>query len=112
MKNVLILGASGNIGTHVTTLLANQDDVNLTLFVRNARRLKSKAANSKVVEGDVLNYGQLKTAVSGQDIVFAGLSGDLESMARNIVKAMNETGVKTLISSVRLVFIIPLYQPS
>lgn len=95
MKHVLILGASGNIGTQVTNLLANEADVTLTLFVRNARRLKNKPANSMVVEGDVLDYEQLKQAITGQDIVVAGLSGDLESMARNIVKAMDERGQTT-----------------
>jgi uncharacterized protein YbjT (DUF2867 family) len=50
-----------------------------------------------VVEGDVLNYDQLKAAVAGQDIVYANLAGDLERMAQHIVRAMNETGVKRLI---------------
>ncbi len=40
---------------------------------------------------------QLKEAITGQDIVYANLSGDLEAMAKNIVKAMDETGVKKLI---------------
>jgi uncharacterized protein YbjT (DUF2867 family) len=32
--------------------------------------------------------------VAGQDVVYANLSGDLEAMAKNIVRAMDETGVK------------------
>ena len=36
-------------------------------------------------------------AIKGQDIVYANLAGDLESMAINLVRAMNETGVKKLI---------------
>jgi uncharacterized protein YbjT (DUF2867 family) len=35
--------------------------------------------------------------MKGQDIVYANLSGDLEAMAKNIVKAMDETEVKKLI---------------
>jgi len=35
--------------------------------------------------------------MAGQDIVYANLSGDLEAMATNIVRAMDETGVKKLI---------------
>ncbi|SNC65284.1 NAD(P)H-binding [Hymenobacter gelipurpurascens] len=97
MKNVLILGAGGNIAKQVTALLAGEKDINLTLFVRSAGRLRSTPANARVVEGDVLNYAQLKEAVTGQDIVYANLSGDLERMAQNIVKAMEETGVKHLI---------------
>lgn len=98
MKNVLILGAGGNIATHVINILTAQDDINLTLFLRNKSRLRnSNTSKHRIIEGDVLDYKQLKQAVSGQDIVYANLAGDLESMARNIVMAMDETGVKRLI---------------
>lgn len=97
MKKVLVLGASGNIARQVTALLAQEANIELTLFARNARRLRSTPANARVVEGDVLNYDQLKAAVTGQDIVYANLSGNLETMAKNIVLAMTETGVKHLI---------------
>ncbi|MBC6989600.1 NAD(P)H-binding protein [Hymenobacter sp. BT491] len=97
MKNVLILGASGTIAQHVTALLVKEDDVQLTLFVRSARRLHHSPALARVVEGDVLNYAQLKEAVAGQDIVYANLSGDLGRMAQNIVRAMQETGVRKVI---------------
>ncbi len=39
----------------------------------------------------------MKEAIAGQDVVYANLSGDLEAMAKNIVRAMGETGVKKLI---------------
>lgn len=98
MKNVIILGASGNIAKHVTDILVKKDDINLTLFLRDARRLRNKdVSRSRIVEGDVLNFNQLKEAIAGQDIVYANLSGDLEAMAKNIVRAMNETEVKKLI---------------
>ena len=98
MKHVIILGASGNIAKHVIDSLVKKDDVNLTLFLRNKSRLRNKdVTHCHIVEGDVLNFGQLKDAITGQDIVYANLSGDLEMMAKNIVKAMNETGVKKLI---------------
>ncbi len=97
MKNVLILGASGTIATHVIGLLASKKDIQLTLFVRSARRLRQPPANARVVEGDVLNYRQLQAAVAGQDVVYANLAGDLERMARHMVQAMTETGVRKLI---------------
>ena len=66
--------------------------------MRNKRRLRNKdIANSRIVEGDVLNFNQLKEAIAGQDIVYANLAGDLEAMAKNIARAMDETGVKKLI---------------
>lgn len=98
MKHVIILGANGNIATHVINLVSSRDDIKLTLFARNKRKLRTNnLANARIVEGDVLNYEQLKAAIAGQDIVYANLAGDLEQMARNIVKAMDENGVKRLI---------------
>ena len=98
MKDIIILGASGNIAEHVIDILAEDNDINLTLFLRNARRLTNKnVSKSRIVEGDVLDYQQLKEAIAGQDIVYANLAGDLEVMAKNIVKAMQETGVKRII---------------
>jgi uncharacterized protein YbjT (DUF2867 family) len=98
VKNVIILGASGNIAKHVTDILATKNNIQLSLFLRNAKRLGNKdVSNCRVIEGDVLNFDQLKEAIKGQDIVYANLSGDLEAMAKNIVKAMEETGVKKII---------------
>jgi uncharacterized protein YbjT (DUF2867 family) len=99
MKNVIILGASGNIAKHVIDILSTKDDVNLILFLRNKNRLSNKnISKCKIVEGDVLNYDRLKNAITGQDIVYANLAGDLEAMAKNIVKAMKETGIKRIIA--------------
>lgn len=98
MNNVIILGASGNIAKHVIDLLVKRDDINLTLFLRDKSRLRNKdVSGCRILEGDVLNFNQLKDAIAGQDIVYANLSGDLEAMAKNIVRAMEETGVKKLI---------------
>jgi uncharacterized protein YbjT (DUF2867 family) len=98
MKNVIILGASGNIAKHVVDMLVKKDDINLTLFLRNVRRLRNKDISTfRIIEGDVLDYPKLKAAIKGQDIVYANLAGDLERMAKNIVKAMEETEVKRLI---------------
>src|SRR6266498_4644062 len=98
MKNVIILGASGNVAKHVIDILAKKDDINLTLFLRNKNKLRNKdVSKARIIEGNVLDYDQLKDAIQGQDIVYANLAGDLEVMAKNIVKAMDETGVKKLI---------------
>lgn len=98
MKNVIVLGASGNIAKHVIEILMKQDDINLILFLRNRSRLRNMdVSRCRIVEGDVLDYTQLKEAIAGQDIVYANLAGDLEAMAKNIVTAMEETAVKKII---------------
>jgi len=98
MKNVIILGASGNIARQVTEILVKNEDINLTLFLRNKSRLRNNdISKSRIIEGNVLDFNILKSAITGQDIVYANLAGDLEGMAKNIVKAMEATGVKKLI---------------
>lgn len=92
MKNVIIIGASGNIAQRVTDILLDREDVQLTLFVRNARRLGNKdLPGASVVEGDALHYDGLRDAIAGQDIVYINLAGDLEAMTKNVVRAMRET---------------------
>ena len=98
MKNVLILGANGNIASKVIDLLMKKDVVRLNLFLRNQRRLRNRLNdNCRIIEGDVLNLNDLREAMTGIDIVYANLAGDLEQMARNIVNTMDEKSVKRLI---------------
>jgi uncharacterized protein YbjT (DUF2867 family) len=99
MKHVIILGASGNIAGHVIDILGRKDDINLTLFLRNKNRLRDRdVSKCRIIEGNVLEYSQLKEAIKGQDIVYVNLAGDLEAMAKHIVKAMKETGVQRIIA--------------
>ena len=99
MTNILILGAHGQIARVATDLFLKQTDVRLTLYLRNARRLKlaGHADRVRVVEGDVLDAKALEAAMSGQDVVYANLAGQLEQQARCIVQAMKKAGLKRLI---------------
>jgi uncharacterized protein YbjT (DUF2867 family) len=99
MTNILILGAHGQIARVATDLFLKRTDVRLTLYLRNARRLKltGRADRVRVVEGDVLDAKALESAMAGQNVVYANLAGQLEQQARCIVKAMEKTGLKRLI---------------
>jgi uncharacterized protein YbjT (DUF2867 family) len=99
MTNILILGAHGQIARVATDLFLKRTDARLTLYLRNARRLKlsGHANRVRVVEGDVLDAKTLEAAMAGQDVVYANLAGQLEQQARCIVKAMEKTGIKRLI---------------
>jgi uncharacterized protein YbjT (DUF2867 family) len=99
MKNLIIIGASGSLAAYVIEELQKQKDVHLTLFLRNKNRLHNRnLSNATIVEGDVMDYGVLKNAIKGQDIVYVNLAGNLEAMSKNIVKAMQETPVKRIIA--------------
>jgi uncharacterized protein YbjT (DUF2867 family) len=99
MKNVLIIGASGSLASYVIDELIKQKDVHLTLMLRHKNRLQHHIlANTTVVEGDVMNYALWKEAIQGQEIVYVNLAGEIEAMAKDIVKAMHETGVKRIIA--------------
>jgi uncharacterized protein YbjT (DUF2867 family) len=98
MTNVLILGANGSIPRVAIPLFLEQPEVRLTLYVRSARRLgRVEPDRVRVIEGDVLDATKLREAMAGQDVVYANLAGDLERMARTIVAAMHDTGVRRLI---------------
>jgi len=110
MKKVILIGAGGTLAGPVIEALQKLNDVALTLFLRNKRRLQPKyTQNATVIEGDVLNYPVLKSAIEGQEIVYVNLAGNLEPMAKNIVKAMKATGVKRVIAISSIgIYITPL----
>jgi uncharacterized protein YbjT (DUF2867 family) len=96
MKKVIIIGATGSLASYVIDAIK---DAELTLFLRNKSRLSAKVTiDQKIVEGDAMKYESVKNAIAGHDIVYVNLAGNLEAMAKNIVKAMQETGVKRIIA--------------
>jgi uncharacterized protein YbjT (DUF2867 family) len=99
MTRVLVLGAGGQIARWVIEMLSGSKDIELTLYLRHARKLHGKIPqNAKVVEGDVLDRGKLDPAVNHQDVVYANLAGDdLDEQVRGIVGSMNQAGVERLI---------------
>lgn len=97
-KNILVLGASGQIANHVIRFLQENNNLNLTLFMKNANRYKGeKNDKTSIIEGDVLNPEQLNEAMKGQDIVYANLAGSVDEMAKAIVSSMEHHNVSRLI---------------
>lgn len=104
MKNLLILGATGQIAQWVARGLGQSDDVQQTLLLRNPKKLSGvEPSNAKVIIGNVLDKRLLQQAMVGQDIVYANLSGeDLEVQARSVIAGMQACGIK------RLIFVLSL----
>jgi uncharacterized protein YbjT (DUF2867 family) len=98
MTRILILGANGQLARHTTPFFLNRTDIHLTLFLRNARRLKNPdLARATIVQGDVTDRQALKAMMVAQNAVYANLSGDMATQARAVVDAMNMSGLKRLI---------------
>lgn len=98
MKKVLVLGASGQIAQWVIRMLADRDDIELTLLLRDPKKLtSSEPRNARIVIGDVLDAKLLRRVMAGQDVVYANLAGEVGEQAKHIVAAMKKTGVERLI---------------
>lgn len=98
MTRILILGANGQLARNTLPVFLQQEDVELTLYLRRAQRLDNPdTARVSIVEGDVLDQAVLKAAMQGQDVVYANLTGDMAAQARSIIAAMQSTGLKRLI---------------
>jgi uncharacterized protein YbjT (DUF2867 family) len=98
MTNVLILGANGSLARVAIDMFLKETDAQLTFYMRNSRRLSNIDSNRvRVIEGDVMELEKLKEAMTGQDVVYANLAGNLELMAKTIGEAMDATGLKRLI---------------
>jgi uncharacterized protein YbjT (DUF2867 family) len=96
---IIIIGAAGSLAQYVIEALKEIDNAALTLFVRSKDRLlKNIADGCAIIEGDAMIYSDVMNAIAGQDIVYVNLAGNLEPMTKNIVKAMQETGVKRIIA--------------
>ncbi|WP_295717983.1 NAD(P)H-binding protein [Mucilaginibacter sp.] len=99
MKKILIMGASGSLAQYVVEAAKQLENVALTLFARDKNRLSKRNINNcTIIQGDATDYNDVKNAVSGQDLIYVNLAGDLEVMTKNIVKAMQENGVKRIIA--------------
>ena len=96
-KRILIIGATGSIGQKLRKTLLEKTDYKLTLFSTRAGSLRTVPQREIAVSGNVNNRNDLIKVINNQDVVFAALSGDLGTMAKNIVQVMETSPVRRLI---------------
>ena len=96
-KRVLIIGATGSIGSKLRKTLLSRTDYLLTLFSTRANSLQCVPNRERAISGNVLNKNDLMKAIQNQDVVFAALSGDLGRMAKSIVDVMQMSQTRRLI---------------
>ncbi len=97
MTNILIIGATGSVGSVTRQYFLNNTDDHLTLMARSTARLGKLSDREQAVSGSVTDAAALQDALKGQDVVFAALSGNLAGMAKSLIAGMDEAGVKRLL---------------
>lgn len=104
-QTVLILGANGRIARQAEKIFLSTTEDKLVYFLRDSQRLSDEASERvTVVEGDASKEDEIVKAIRDNHVtaVYVNLAGDMEAFTRNVIAAMDETGVS------RLVFIASL----
>ena len=98
MKKVVIFGATGHTGRYITEKMKAEKDITLSVFVRNPDKFGNMdLIDINVIQGDALNAEDVEKAMEGQEVLLCSLEGDVLTMAKNIVTALEKTSVKRII---------------
>jgi uncharacterized protein YbjT (DUF2867 family) len=98
-KQILILGATGQIAGHAIDALLKNGDDHLLLFTRHPQHLDNiDETRETVIKGDTLKLNDLDSAMESADAVYANLRNpEIQQQAENIVKMMDKHGIKQLV---------------
>lgn len=105
MKNVVLIGASGFVGTAILNELLNRGH-KVTAIVRDAKKMTVSNPNLTIVEADVTDTDTLKEAGKGKDAVISAYNPGwknphiYEDTLKNyplIVESAKQAGVKRLL---------------
>lgn len=99
--NILILGATGRVGSCILRLALNENH-HVTALVRDADKVQKKDRNLTIIEGNVLTKSDIFGAIAGMDIVISALGTDgsttLSKSMPFIIKEMEDEGIKRIIT--------------
>lgn len=96
--NILILGATGTLGTALTKRLFEETNHHLALFSRHADESKFNDYRITKIKGDALNEDELLNTLINQDIVVCAISGaGLPKIALLLAKLMKDNITNRLI---------------
>jgi putative NADH-flavin reductase len=98
-----LFGASGKTGILII-FQALREGHTVTAYVRQPSKVTINHPNLKVIQGDVLEFEKVTTAVEGQDAILCTLGQDrnkpgtvISEGTRNILKAMEACGIRRFI---------------
>ena len=105
---LIVVGATGGTGQHLVKQALAQGHV-VTAFVRNPAKFGVNHPGLRIVQGDVMDAASIEQAVSGHDAVLAALGAPASDAykvrsegTRNIISAMEKTGVRRLVCQTSL----------
>lgn len=98
---VAVFGATGSVGRLIVGQ-ALEEGHTVTAFARDPAKLGVEHPNLRVVQGDAMDPAAVENAVRGQGAIVcalgAGAKGGIRAEGtRNIVRAMEKTGVRRLV---------------
>ncbi|MGE7983405.1 NAD(P)-dependent oxidoreductase [Solibacillus sp. NPDC093137] len=99
--NLLILGGTGRVGSHLV-MNALKDGHHVTALVRTPDKIENQHENLTVIQGNVLKKEDVTRAMYGVDVVLSALNTDggttlTESMPL-FIDAMEQEGIKRIIT--------------
>lgn len=99
MVKVIVLGAHGQVAQLTEERFFADKSIDVTLFLRNSKRLAKDKDKATIIDGDTTNESALEKAIKGQDIVYANLggTGTIVKQAKAVIAAMDKNHVKRLI---------------
>lgn len=101
LLNILVLGATGRVGSHIVSLALNDGHQVITL-VRTPSKMIMANENLQVKQGNVLNKNDLISVMADVDVVISALNTDgtntLTSSLPLILDAMASRNVKRIIT--------------
>ena len=100
--NFLILAANGQIARIVENRILSEDnfqDINLTLGLRNPRRLVSLESKARIMEVDLNNNQAVNKAMYKQNLVFVDVVDHTKdnTITKNVIEAMKVNHVSRVI---------------
>lgn len=98
IKNVVLAGAAGNLGTAILASLTASNKFNITVFSRSGSTSKFPTG-TKVVEVDYSSVESLTSALAGQDALISAFASLAVGGQNNLIDAALAAGVKRFLPS-------------
>jgi putative NADH-flavin reductase len=99
--NILILGATGRVGSQIVTY-ALHDRHHVTVLVRTPEKIQINSENLTIIQGNVLNKNDIVRAMHGIDVVISALNTNgtttLSESMPLIIKAMGNEGILRIVT--------------